>query len=168
MRRILITLVPAFFVLAACGDPAASNVEIEPAAPGPFVENTPVVTTPGPAPDGPYSVTPKAGEELPTSQTTAGPIPVAFRHVWASDKKGCTADPSLTRIAIAPGAVRFYQGRAVVITANTGLEGTVAMEVDQTSEGTTNREAHTLALNPAKTTLTYDRNGEVSTYVRCD
>ena len=30
------------------------------------------------------------------------------------------------------------------------------------------REAHTLALNPAKTTLTYDRNGEAITYVRCD
>lgn len=145
-------------------------VEIETAVPGPYVDTTAPATTPAPAPapTGTYADTPKPDDELPTSQTTPGPIPTAFRHVWAIDKKDSTAEPGFTRIAVAPGAVRFYEGRAVVVTANTSLEGTVAMEVDQTSEGATNREAHTLALNPAKTGLTYDRNGEVFTYIRCD
>ena len=91
-----------------------------------------------------------------------------FRHVWASDKKACSADPSPTRIAVAPGAIRWYEGRSVVVTANTSLEGTAALEVDHTTDGTTTREAHTLVLNPAKTQLTYDRNGKSMTYIRCD
>jgi hypothetical protein len=107
-------------------------------------------------------------ENAPPSQTTPGPIPVEFRHVWAIERKDCTAEPALTRISIAPSAIRFYEGHAVVVTANTSLEGTAALEVDHTSEGATNREAHTLALNPTKKTLNYDRNGEAFTYVRCD
>jgi hypothetical protein len=161
MHRTVISLCAALVTLSACGDPAPEQA-VEQAVPGPYVETPapagPAVTEPAPAP----------GETLPPSQTTPGPIPLDFRHVWAVDKRDCKAEPALTRIAIAPGAIRFYEGRAVVVTANTNLEGTVALEVDHTSEGTTNREAHTLALNPAKTTLTYDRNGEAITYVRCD
>lgn len=52
---------------------------------------------------GGYAAVPEVGEELPTSQTTPGPIPLGFRHVWAISAKDCTADPALTRIAIAPG-----------------------------------------------------------------
>ena len=150
MHRTVISLCAALVTLSACGDPAPEQA-VEQAVPGPYVETPapagPAVTEPAPAP---------------------GPIPLDFRHVWAVDKRDCKAEPALTRIAIAPGAIRFYEGHAVVVTANTNLEGTVALEVDHISEGTTNREAHTLALNPAKTSLTYDRNGEAFTYVRCD
>lgn len=162
MHRTMFTLCAALVTLVACGDPA-SKVEIEPAVPGPYVD------IPASAPTGPAVIEPAAAPDTPPpSQTTPGPIPVDFRHVWAIARKDCTSEPALTRIAIAPGAVRFYEGRAVVISANTNLEGTVAMEVDHTAEGVTNREAHTLALNPAKTTLTYDRNGDAFTYTRCN
>ncbi|MEQ1782919.1 MAG: hypothetical protein ABMA14_16265 [Hyphomonadaceae bacterium] len=165
MHRSLFFLCTAVLSLTACGEPATQKVEIEPAVPGPYVETT---ARPGPSTPEGSPAAPSAAETLPSSQTTPGPIPTAFRHVWAIEKKDCTAEPALTRIAIAPGAVRFYEGRAVVVSANTSLEGTVAMEVDHTSEGATTREAHTLALNPAKTALTYDRNGEAFNYVRCD
>ncbi len=161
MHRTVISLCAALVTLSACGDPAP-ELAVEPAVPAPYVE------TPAPAGAAVTEPAPAPGETLPPSQTTPGPIPLDFRHVWAVDKRDCKAEPALTRIAIAPGAIRFYEGRAVVVTASTNLEGTVALEVDHTSEGTTNREAHTLALNPAKTTLTYDRNGEAITYVRCD
>lgn len=164
MHRTLISLCAALVTLSACGDPAP-ELAVEPAVPGPYVEtqppSSPTVTSsaePAPAP----------GETPPPSQTTPGPIPIDFRNVWAIEKNDCTAEPPLTRIAIAPGAIRFYEGHAVVVSANTNLEGTVALEVDHISEGAANREAHTLALNPAKTSLTYDRNGEAFTYVRCD
>ena len=161
MHRTVISLCAALVTLSACGDPAP-ELAVEAAVPGPYVE------TPAPAGAAVTEPAPAPGETLPPSQITPGPIPIDFRNVWAVDKRDCKAEPALTRIAIAPGAIRFYEGRAVVVTANTNLEGTVALEVDHISEGTTNREAHTLALNPAKTTLTYDRNGEAITYVRCD
>ena len=88
--------------------------------------------------------------------------------VWAIERKDCTAGPALARISIAPSAIRFYEGRAVVVTAKTSLERTAVLEVNHTSEGATNREAHTLGLNSTKKTLNYDRNGEAFTYVRCD
>ena len=158
MKRLLLALPLMISAVACAPAPAPAPAEPTPAVVETPAPAGPAVTEPAPAP----------GETLPPSQTTPGPIPLDFRHVWAVDKRDCKAEPALTRIAIAPGAIRFYEGRAVVVTANTNLEGTVALEVDHISEGATNREAHTLALNPAKTTLTYDRNGEAITYVRCD
>jgi hypothetical protein len=163
MHRLIFCLSASLIALSACSDPA--KVEVEQPVPGPYVEMQPPS---GPAAPESAETAPAPSKILPPSQTTPGPIPVDFRHVWAIEKKDCAAEPALTRIAIAPAAIRFYEGRAVVVSANTNLEGTVALEVDHMSEGATNREAHTLALNPAKTTLTYDRNGEAFTYVRCD
>ena len=163
MHRLIFCLSASLIALCACSDPA--KVEVEQPVPGPYVE---MKSPSGPAVTESSETAPAASETPPPSQTTPGPIPVDFRHVWAIEKRDCKAEPALTRIAIAPGTIRFYEGRAVVVSANTSLEGTVALEVDHFSEGATNREAHTLALNPAKTTLTYDRNGEALTYVRCD
>jgi hypothetical protein len=158
-------LIPSLiFGLAACNEPSP-NVATSPSGEKPMPVET---VTPPPAPSGPFAATPEPGVELPTSQTTPGPIPLAFRHVWAIAPEDCNAEPGLTRIAIAPGAIRFYEGRSVVISANTSLEGTVALKVSHASEGTRTEEAHTLALNPGKDMLTYDRNGEAFTYKRCD
>jgi hypothetical protein len=121
-----------------------------------------------PAPDGPYFAAPQPGKELPTSQTTPGPIPLEFRHVWAIDAKDCTADPSLTRIAIAPGAIRFYEGRSVVVSSDSPHVGAVTLDVAHTAEGETSREAHVLALDSSGRTLTYLRRDQTFTYTRCD
>ncbi|RYG32304.1 MAG: hypothetical protein EON93_11480 [Burkholderiales bacterium] len=116
-----------------------------------------------------YAATPAPGEELPPSQTTAGPIPLEFRHVWAIDTKDCTADPSLTRIAIAPAAIRFYEGRSEVTAVDAPHAGAALLHVTHASEGQTTSEKHVLALDEAKTTLTYKRGDNPAlTYKRCD
>lgn len=142
--------------LAACNP--GDNPPAQPTSP----EAPPPTSSPS------YSATPKPGEELPPSQTTEGPLPLEFRHVWAVEAKDCTADPGLTRIAIAPGAIRWYEGRSVVISAEAPHERAVSLQVDHTSEGQTSRETHVLAVDEAGTTLTYDRNGQTFTYRRCD
>lgn len=151
--------------LAACGEAPPAAVPPQTTATD---QPAPASTTPAPAPSGPYFETPAPGEELPTSKTTPGPIPVVFRHVWAIDPKDCTTTPGPTRIAVAPGAIRFYEGRSVVVSSEPWLEGTLALKVDHTAERQTTREAHMLSLSPAKKTLTYDRNGTAFTYKRCD
>lgn len=147
--------------LSACGpnEPATSAQKPgETASPAPVSE-----------PPASYAATPAPGEELPPSQTTAGPIPLEFRHVWAIDAKDCKADPSLTRIAIAPGAIKFYEGRSEVTSVDAPHEGAAVLHVAHSAEGQTSTETHVLALDDAKTTLTYKRgdNPEL-TYKRCD
>lgn len=172
MKRILLSPLLLALGLAACGEapPAAVPPQTAAVEPSPVEQPapSPASTTPAPEPSGPYFETPAPGEELPTSKTTPGPIPVVFRHVWAIEKKDCTALPGPSRIAVAPGAIRFYEGRSVVVSSDPWLEGTLALKVDHTAEGQTTREAHTLSLSPDKKTLTYDRNGTATTYKRCD
>lgn len=117
---------------------------------------------------GPFAVTPAPGEELPTSQTTPGPIPVDYRHLWAIDPADCRADPGLTRIAIAPGAIRFYEGRAVVTKSQVEGEDKLLLDVEQTSEGETKTARHSLALKNAGSRLIYLRGQDSFTYIRCD
>lgn len=144
------------FTLSACGP---SEPPVQEAA----------TTTPAAQPPASYAATPAPGEELPPSQTTEGPIPLEFRHVWAIDAKDCTADPSMTRIAIAPGAVKFYEGRSEVTAVDAPHPGAAVLSVSHTSEGQTSTEMHTLALDDAKTTLTYKRGDNPPlTYKRCD
>lgn len=115
-----------------------------------------------------YAVTPPPGGELPPSQTTPGPIPVEFRHVWAIEVADCKRDPGLTRIAIAPGAIKFYEGRAEVTSLEQTAADGVIMQVKHSAEGGTETEVHHLKLNSAGTTLSYDRGGSNFTYTRCD
>lgn len=158
---------PALALLAAltaCGQPATDTT-----APASQTAETETPPAPNPDPSSPsYSATPAPGEELPPSQTTSGPVPLEFRHVWAIETADCTKEVALTRIAIAPGAVRWYEGRSVVVSASAPHEGALTMEVDHMSEGQTSRETHVLALDEAGTTLTYKRNGATLTYTRCD
>lgn len=156
--RILLPLAATVLALAACDNSAPP-----PAAP--IITESP---SPPPAPTGPYYATPAPGEELPTSQTTPGPIPLEYRHVWAIAAEDCAADPSLTRIAIAPGAIRFHESRAVVSSADASRPGTLTLVVDHSTEGQTSRETHTLSLDATGKTLTYSRNDTSFTYVRCD
>lgn len=153
-------ILPALFLaLSACG-PGENTTPI---ASAPAPDATPAEQAPS------YAATPKPGEELPPSQTTAGPVPLDFRHVWAIDAKDCTADPSLTRIAIAPGAIKFYEGRSEVTSVDAPHEGAAVLHVTHVSEGQTSTETHTLALDEAKTTLTYQRgDNPLMTYKRCD
>jgi len=136
--------------------------------------DTPVVeastaSAPNAEPPTSYAATPAPGEELPPSQTAAGPIPLEFRHVWAIDAKDCVADPSLTRIAIAPGAIKFYEGRSEVTSVDAPHAGAAVLNVTHSSEGQTSSELHTLALDEAKTTLTYKRGDNPPlTYKRCE
>jgi hypothetical protein len=152
MNRLLICLVPLVF--AACGEKTD-------------ITSTPGVATPADAP-GTYSATPPPGEELPPSLAAPGPIPLEFRHVWAIDPIDCTKEPALTRIAIAPGAVKFYEGRSEVVSARSPHEGALVMEVKHSAEGQTGRETHTLALDKVNDKLAYQRRGDSFTYSRCD
>jgi hypothetical protein len=146
-------------LLSACGDPT-------PPADPEGVTNA--GETSAPPSDRSYAARPEPGEELPSSQTTPGPIPLAFRHVWAIERMDCTSEPALTRIAIAPGAIRFYEGRSVVTGAESPHENTLILQVDHASEGETSHEVHTLALNDAQDQLAYQRRGRTFTYIRCD
>lgn len=124
--------------------------------------------TPPPTPSGGYAAIPAPGEELPTSQTTPGPIPLEFRHVWAIEKKDCTAEPALTRMAVAPGAVRFYEGRSVVTKADMSTAGLLTLDVEHSAEGQKINETHKLKLGADERTLTYERRGATFVYARCD
>ena len=144
------------FALSACG-PSKPALRAETA------------TAPTAEPPASYVATPAPGEELPSSQTTEGPIPLEFRHVWALDAKDCTAQPSLTRIAIAPGAIKSYEGRSEVTSVDAPHAGAAVLNVSHSSEGQTSTEMHTLALDEAKTTLTYMRGDNPPLiYKRCD
>lgn len=157
--------------LAACGEPQQPPV----VPPVPIPEPAPVPVPPPalpPVPAAPttvgYAAVPAPGEELPTSQTTPGLIPLAFRHVWAINARDCAADPGLTRIVIAPGAVRFYEGQSVVSNSDARTDGSVSLEVEHAAEGVTTSETHVLRLKDNERTLTYQRRGETFTYTRCD
>lgn len=151
--------------LASCGEP--QQPPVIPAVPMPEPVPAPIPTPP-PAPSGGYAAIPAPGEELPTSQTTPGPVPLNFRHVWAITSKDCTADPGLTRIAIAPEAIRFYEGRSVVTSSDVATDGTLTLEVEHAAEGMTSSETHVLRLQDGDRTLSYQRRGETFTYTRCD
>jgi hypothetical protein len=150
-------LIPIILALAACGERPIETADVERAS------QTPAAGTPPT-----YSATPSPGEELPPSQTTPGPVPLEFRHVWAIEAADCTKASALTRIAIAPGAVKFYEGRSEVVTVNAPHEGALTMDVAHSSEGTTATETHTLALDNTGKKLTYKRRGAEYIYVRCD
>ena len=152
--RIAVALLVALAV-SACGE-RPDTATVEPAPQAPAAE--------APA----YSATPSPGQELPTSQTTPGPIPLEFRHVWAIETADCTKEPALTRIAIAPGAVKFYEGRSEVVSASVLHEGALTMEVAHSSEGATAQETHSLVLDDTGRKLTYQRRGAEYVYTRCD
>jgi len=154
MTRLFRTLIASLPLLAfaSCGQPDVAAVE--------EINSKPPQQT--------YAAVPAPGEELPPSQTTEGPIPLDYRYVWAIEPGDCTNDPALTRIAIAPGAVKFYEGRSEVISADTPHDGALVLNISHTSEGQTTNETHVLALDDAKTTLTYKRGENSFTYKRCD
>lgn len=161
----------ALAAAAGCGEqqqpPTVPPVPMPEPAPIP-VPPPALPPVPAAAPTGGYAAIPAPGEELPTSQTTPGPVPLAYRHVWAMEARDCTATPGLTRIAIAPGAVRFYEGRSVVRNSDARTDGSVSLEVEHAAEGVTTPETHVLALTDNERTLRYQRRGETFTYTRCD
>lgn len=126
------------------------------------------VAAPTPPPSAEIQAPPVSADELPISQTTPGPIPLEFRHVWAIEPADCTTEPALTRIAIAPGAIKFYEGRSEVVSAETAHERALVLNVTHSAEGQTSTEKHTLALDDTSSVLTYNRNGSTFTYKRCD
>ena len=138
--------------LAACGD------------------KQPVASVPpeATAPSATYSAAPPPGVELPPSQTTPGPVPLEFRHVWAIEPADCTKDPGLTRIAIAPGAVKFYEGRSEIVSADAPHDGALVIQVKHSAEGETAQETHTLSLDKETGKLSYQRRGQTFIYTRCD
>jgi hypothetical protein len=163
MKRLLPAILFAV-AMAACGEQSPPVVP-----PVPMPEPEPATEpTPPPAPSGGYAAVPAPGEDLPRSQTTPGPIPLEYRHVWAIDAEDCTASPSLTRIAIAPGAIRFYEGRSVVKTADVSTDGALTLKVDHLSEGTTSEETHLLRLSAEDRALSYQRGGHTFAYTRCE
>ena len=132
MIRPALTTAAILLALTAGGEPpspsnpqpaAAAQAPSEPAAP----------TWPGAPPSGPFAATPASGEELPTSKTTPAPIPLAYRHLWAIDPVDCAKQTGLTRIDIAPGTIRFYEGRSVVKSAQ--AEGPNKLLLDITHIG---------------------------------
>jgi hypothetical protein len=115
-----------------------------------------------------FSATPPPGQDLPPSQMTPGPIPTEFRHVWAIEIADCKRDPGRTRIAIAPGAVKFYEGRSEVVSLEQTGAREAIMHVRHLAEGQNELQIQTLKVNDAGTTLTYGRGGSTYTYTRCD
>ena len=167
MLRPALTTAALLFSLTACDEPpSASNPQPEAAAQEPSEPAAP--TGPGTPPAGPFAATPAPGAERRTSQTTPGPIPLAYRHLWAIDPADCARQPGLTRIAIAPGAIRFYEGRAVVKSAQIEGPNKLLLDVAHTSEGGTRPERHSLALRNAGSRLLYQRGRDSINYIRCD
>jgi hypothetical protein len=173
MRSTLVPTAAALVLACACGEPRVTPTpeQTEPQIPAMTSEN-PAAPTPGaPAPvadaasSPSYAIDDPAGE-LPPSMTTPGPVPLAYRHVWAIESADCTRDVALTRIAIAPGAVRFYEGRSVVRSAEETPDE-LRLEVEHTAEGETSTQSHTLSLDAEGSKLTYRRNGEVFLYHLC-
>ena len=150
MTRSALTSAVLLLSLSACGElPAAEEVHPPPAAKAAEEATTP-------------------GQELPTSQTTPDPIPLAYRHLWAVDPADCSTQPGLTRIAIAPGAIRFHGGEAVVKKAQAEGPDKLLLDVDHTSEGEMRPERHSLALSNAGSRLLYQRSWDSLNYIRCD
>jgi len=147
MIRPTLTTTALAFAVAACGNPAP------PADPQP----TSTAQAPGEA------STPAAPAAPP-----AGPIPLAYRHVWAIDPADCTKQPGLTRISIAPDAISFYEGRAVVKKAQVEGPNKLLLDVDHTAEGEIRPERHAFALSNAGSRLLYQRGRDSLNYVRCD
>lgn len=152
-------------LLAACGEPRVEPTaeQTEPQIPS----STPDSPSP-PAPAGApvsYAADDPDGALAP-SMTTPGPVPLAYRHVWAIDSADCTREPALTRIAIAPAAIKFYEGRSAVLSATENTNG-LTLAVEHTAEGETSTQTHTLSLDDSSSTLTYSRNGQVFLYHLC-
>ena len=167
MLRPALTTAALLFSLTACDEPpSASNPQPEAAAQEPSEPAAP--TGPGTPPAGPFAATPAPGAERRTSQTTPGPIPLGYRHLWAIDPADCARQPGLTRIAIAPGAIRFYEGRAVVKSAQIEGPDKLLLDVAHTSEGETRPERHSLGLRNAGSRLLYQRGRDSINYIRCD
>ena len=165
MIRLALATATLVFALSACGESPPADDLLETAAPPPPPSEP---AAPAAPPAGPFAAIPAPGEELPPSQTTPGPIPLAYRHLWAIDPADCAKQPGLTRIAIAPGAVRFYEGRAVVKSAQVEGPDKLLLDVEHTSEGETRPERHALALSNAGSRLLYLRGRESLTYIRCE
>lgn len=150
MTRSGLTSAVLLFTLSAYGEPSHA-ADLQPTPAGKAADEA---TAPG--------------KELPTSQTTPGPIPLAYRHLWAVDPADCARQPGLTRITIAPGAIRFHEGQAVVKKAQVEGPDKLLLDVDHTSEGEMRPERHSLALSNAGSRLLYQRDGDSLNYIRCD
>lgn len=156
MNRITGIIAPALAALAfsGCNPEPASEPE--------------VAETPSPAPAPWDYATPQGDdEELTPAQTTPGPIPLPYRAVWAIEQIDCTSDPGLTRISIAPGTIRFYEGRSVVQSATVRPDGSLELEVEHMSEGTTESQRHVLRLSGDAESLSYSRGDSTFAYRRC-
>jgi len=167
MIRPALTTAALLFALSACGGPTPTD-DIQPASSAQPANQAAAPAAPEVPITRPFAAAPAPGEGLPTSQTTSDPIPLAYRHVWAIDPADCLKEPGLTRIAIAPGAIRFYEGRAVVKKAQVEGPSKLLLDVDHTSEGATRPERHAFALNNSGARLLYQRRGESFNYIRCD
>lgn len=172
MSRIVLPLAIIALVLVACDNsrpttadmplpPQAEVAATTPAAP-------PAMHSPPPEHPRPYFKTPAPGEELPTSQTTPGLVPLEYRYVWAIDRNDCTAAESPTRIAIAPGAVRSRDGRAVISSTDESRPGILVLHTDRLAGEQTIKEAHTLTLDSSGKMLAYTNGDTNRTYIRCE
>lgn len=155
-------------MLAACDSTVPPPADTLAPTPAEVAATPPAPLSPPPELPGPYFRTPAPGEELPTSQTTPGLVPLDYRHVWAIDRKDCTAAESPTRIAISPGAVRSHEGRAVISSTDESRPGILVLHTDRISGDQIIPETHTLALEDAGKTLTYERGDTRLTYIRCE
>ncbi len=154
-------LLPAALVLAACNPDSAPVVATDdtpapPPASAPWDYATPQIE-PDPAGEA------AAGASTPD----AGPIPVPFRAVWAIEEVDCMSQPGLTRITIGPSGVQFYEGRSEVLSASSGADGRLDLEVDHMAEGMTERQRQTLRLSGDARALTYTRGEQTFLYSRC-
>lgn len=164
IARPFVALAP-LALLAACGEP---RIEPTPEQTEPQIPSSTPGSPSPPAPAGsPASYVADDPEgDLPASMPTPGPVPLAYRHFWAIDSADCTREPALTRIAIAPGAITFYEGRAAVLSATENASG-LTLAVEHTAEGETSTQTHALSLDEAGSSLTYARNGQVFLYQLC-
>jgi len=157
-------------LLVACDNAAPPPAQTTPQAETATTPSEPAATVAS-LPDelpGPYFKTPDLGEELPTSQTTPGVVPLPYRFVWAIDRKDCTAAESVTRIAIAPGAVRSHDGRAVITSADESRPDSLVLHTERLAAGQIISETHTLALDPGGQKLAYQIGDMTRSYIRCD
>lgn len=165
MQRLALfaTSFTALVALAACNPDSAptpphdaATAPAPPPASAPWDYATPQGT--GPSAD-------QAAAE--NAEHPPGLIPVPFRAVWAIEEVDCTNEPGLTRIAIAPDSISFYEGRSQVLSASSGADGRLNLEVEHVAEGMTEGQRQTLHLAGDAQSLVYTRGDHTFSYRRC-
>lgn len=172
MRSLILPAGAGLIMLAACqpapeGEEGVENIageenapDMRPSAPEVLPSRTPEPDEIG-APEAPAGV----GAAAP-ADTVRGPIPPAYRGAWAIETKDCRGQPGMTRIAVMPAEIGYYEGRSEVKTA-TRVGSRLTIDVVHHAEGMTEKSRQTIDLSADGQRLSFSRGGTSFAYRKC-